>query len=148
MTMTAPDSTDLQSLDTNEFAIVFPDGLVGCQDWKRFILTADEDDEEQRCAVLQSLDDPNVSLMVTDPRHLEPSFRAPLSAEDYADLGLTSDQQPMLFCTLSSGDGWLTANLLGPLVLNPITRVAKQVVLLDSRYSTRYPVAPLNPSGA
>jgi flagellar assembly factor FliW len=147
MTMTAPDPTDLQSPIASELAIVFADGLVGCQDWKRFILTSDTD-KEQPCAVLQSLDDPNVSLMVTDPRYLEPSFSAPLSAEDYAELGLTSEQQPQLYCTLSTGDGWLTANLLGPLVLNPVTRRAKQVVLLDSRYTTRYPVAPLTPSGA
>jgi flagellar assembly factor FliW len=146
MTMTMPKTTDNQIATTTD-SIIFPDGLVGCQDWKNFILMTDDGDEELPVAILQSLDDASVSLMVTDPRFLEPSFAPQLSAQDCADLGLDDASQTVVYCTLSTADGWLTANLLGPLVLNPITRRGKQVVVVDSAYSTRYRIAPLGSTG-
>jgi flagellar assembly factor FliW len=146
MTMTVPNPTDNQ-IPTTTDSIIFPDGLVGCQDWKNFILMSDDGDEELPVAILQSLDDASISLMVTDPRFLEPSFAPRLSAQDYADLGLDDASQTVIYCTLSTADGWLTANLLGPLVLNPVTRRGKQVVIVDSAYSTRYRIAPLGSTG-
>ena len=107
---------------------------------------SDDGDEELPVAILQSLDDASISLMVTDPRFLEADFTK-LSAQDYADLGLDEDSQTVVYCTLSTADGWLTANLLGPLVLNPVTRVGKQVVVVDSAYSTRHRIAPLGSTG-
>ena len=33
----------------------------------------------------------------------------------------------------------MTANLKGPIVINPKNRRAKQVILMDEQYPTRYP---------
>jgi flagellar assembly factor FliW len=145
MTRTATAPTDLLT-SADDHAIVFHEGLVGCQDWKRFVLMVDDDTEGALpVAVLQSLDDTNISLFVTDPKLLEPTYTANVAEADRTELGLDADQQPTLYCTLTVGqDGWLTANLLGPLVVNPTTRKAKQVVLTDSGYSTRQPVAQMS----
>src|SRR6266849_8944681 len=124
-------------------ALVFPTGLVGCADWKRFVLISD-DETALPLAYMQSLDDPNIALVLTTPSKLDPNFRAPLSLEDRADLGLADGTQPLVYCTLTvRGDGWLTANLLGPLVVNPLTGTGKQLVLADSGYSTQFPVTQL-----
>ncbi len=37
----------------------------------------------------------------------------------------------------------LTGNLQGPLVINVATRVGKQLVLADKRYTTRHPMMRL-----
>jgi flagellar assembly factor FliW len=133
----------LQNTSANE-PIVFEDGLVGCHEWKRFMLMVADGEDELPIAVLQSLDDLEVSLLVTDPTFLDPSYSPRLTAEDRHELGLDHGMQPTLFCTLSTAhDGWITANLLGPLVVNPHTRRAKQVVLTETTYSTRHPVARL-----
>jgi flagellar assembly factor FliW len=34
----------------------------------------------------------------------------------------------------------MTANLQAPLILNPLKRIAKQVILTDERFPLRYPV--------
>jgi len=34
----------------------------------------------------------------------------------------------------------MTANLQAPLILNPVKRIAKQVILTDERFPLRYPV--------
>ena len=142
MTTTAQTARDLQNESLDQ-RITFEDGLVGCHDWKHFQVIVDGD-AELPVIVLQSLDDPTVSLLVTDPTFLTPTYEVRLTADDRADLGLYDNARPTVFCTLSTGhDGWLTANLLGPLVVNPQTRRAKQIVLADSTYSTRYPIAQL-----
>jgi len=142
MTTTAQTAPDLHT-ESSDQLIIFEDGLVGCHDWKHFQVIVDGD-EELPVIVLQSLDDPTVSLLVTDPTFLTPTYEVRLTADDRAELGLDDDLRPTVFCTLSAGhDGWLTANLLGPLVVNPQTRLAKQIVLTDTTYSTRYPIAQL-----
>ena len=39
----------------------------------------------------------------------------------------------------------MTANLLGPLAINPASRLARQLVLDDSVYSHRQPIIPAAP---
>ena len=122
-------------------AIVFPEGLVGCPEWQRFVQVVDADDTLP-VAILQCLDDTAVQLLVTDPALVEPDYVAPLSRRDRAELGLSSGAEPVVYCTLSvHADGSISANLLGPLVVNPVTRRGLQLVLADSTYSTRHPVA-------
>ena len=124
-------------------AITFPDGLVGCPDWKRFVLLVDED-EDLPVAVLRSLDDPQVELLVTDPSLVEPDYKSQL--QTFQPLGASD---PAVYCTLSiAEDGWITANLMGPLVIDTDSREGRQVVLADSGYSTRHPVVQTPAAGA
>jgi flagellar assembly factor FliW len=122
--------------------IVFPHGLVGCETWKRFVLLTDET-EDLPVATLQSLDDSLVTLMVTDPRLILPEYDVPLDSTDHAVLEIEPSDEPVVFTTITVADGWITTNLLGPLVVNPRTNLGKQVVLGDASYSTRYRIAPL-----
>lgn len=122
-------------------SIVFPYGLVGCENWKRFVLLVD-DEEDLPVAVLRCLDDPDVSLMVTDPALALPTYEVNLTAEDRADIGLGNDEQPSIYCTLSiTPEGWVTANLLGPLAVNPRTRRGKQLVQAETLYTNKHLIA-------
>src|ERR1051326_8316279 len=123
--------------------IVFPYGLIGCDSWRQFVLLTD-DEEELPVAYLQSVDEPSVRLLVTDPRLLVESYTVDLSAADRASLELSPSETPVLYCTLTVGDdGAITANLLGPLAINSRSRLGRQVVLSDTTYSTRHFVAKL-----
>jgi flagellar assembly factor FliW len=128
--------------------IYFPHGFVGCESWKRFVLLVDEA-ENLPVALLSSVDDPAVGLLVTDPALIAPGYSVPLSTVDRAELELDPEARPVVYCTLTvAGDGQISANLLGPLVINPAIRRGKQLVLTDSPYSTRHPVGQLQPTGA
>jgi flagellar assembly factor FliW len=141
MVRTATSTTAAAGIQSD--AIVFPEGLVGCQTWKRFVLLTD-DDEQLPVAYLQSVDDPEVRLLVTDPRLIDQAYVAPLSDADLAAIHADATDKTTLYCTLTiNKDGLITANLLGPLVINARTRTGKQLVLSDSSYTTRHPVAHL-----
>lgn len=144
--MRSPAATADQSLAAAppaDAVLAFPDGLVGCQGWKNFVLLTD-DEENLPVACLQSLDEPLVRLLVTDPRLIDANYTVPLSHEDRASLDLRTSDSTVVYCTLTVGDdGLVTANLLGPLVINARARLGRQIVLSDSGYSTREPVATL-----
>jgi flagellar assembly factor FliW len=124
-----------------ESIITFPQGLVGQPHWKRFVLLTAEDDVS--VGVLQSVDDEHLSLLVTNPKRVLADYTIVLGPDDSAVLGLEADQLPVVLTTLRIHDDLITTNLVGPLVINPRTREAKQVVLADSSYSTQHAVGRL-----
>jgi flagellar assembly factor FliW len=136
-------TAQLSASELSQAAIYFPDGLVGCPDWQRFVQVVDTD-EDLPVAILESLDDPEVHLLVTDPLLIDPAYSAPLTTADRVFLECAGDDEPVTFCTLSvAADGTISANLLGPLVINPSSRRGRQIVLADSSYSTQQPIARL-----
>jgi flagellar assembly factor FliW len=136
----APAISGAQAPETLDATIVFSDGLVGCPGWRRFIVVVDAD-EDLPVALLRCVDDPGVELMITNPCLIDADYDLQLTSWQRAELGLSQDSDVVVYCTLTVKDGWISANLLGPLVINPETRQGRQLVLADSHYSTRHPVA-------
>ena len=120
--------------------IVFPDGLIGCFDWKRFTLSPLPDDSG--IVMLQSLDDPSVSFVLAPVVEVAPTFFEALAADDrsrLALLGIKHNPAAELYCTITMhATGELTANLLGPLVIDSRSGCGTQVVLADSAWSSRH----------
>jgi flagellar assembly factor FliW len=129
---------DLQSVPSED-VITFQDGLVGLPDWKRFVLLT-LDEAEAGVGLLQSLDSQQFSLLVTNPRQFLPDYSVELSEREREQLGLGGGVEPIVFTTLSLHGQMITTNLAGPLVINPETRDALQIVVTESDYSARHPV--------
>jgi flagellar assembly factor FliW len=125
----------------SETLIVFPNGLVGQPDWKRFVLMTPE--EDGTIQVLQSVEQAELALMVTNPMQIIANYSVPLSRDERAVLELEADEQPTVLCTISIHSNLITTNLVGPLVVNSRNGLGTQVVVIDSPYSTRHPVAVL-----
>ncbi|RMF03597.1 MAG: flagellar assembly protein FliW [Chloroflexi bacterium] len=141
---------DLSSLLGDESQpIEFTSGLVGLEEWRRFIIISHPAGESLR--LLQSLDDDRVSFIVANPEQIVPDYRVTLSDADAAAIKFTGGRGPIstdnsdldLYCILSVQEEpfSVTANLLGPLVINWKTGLGLQAVLTDSNYNPRHPVA-------
>lgn len=95
---------------------------------------------------LQSADEPDVAFLATSPFPFFPSYELELPAETETALAIGDPSQVEILTLLTvqdrGGDGeHITANLLGPIVINVETRRAMQVVLdSEHRYSTRTPL--------
>jgi flagellar assembly factor FliW len=121
--------------------IWFPRGLVGCPEWQRFRLWRDPD--LPLVGILVSEDLAGVSLLVADPALVCDEYCVDLNDEDATELGIATADDAYVLVVLVAHEkpGHITANLLGPLVVNRRTGKAKQLVLGDSGYSARHPVA-------
>lgn len=121
--------------------VTFERGLVGFPEWRHFLVGPAPAGEAAGLFMLQCLDPDGPVLLAIDPRRLRPDYQVKLSASDLRALQLESAQDALVLCTLTVREGGLvTANLLGPLVINPRARLGRQVVIGSSTFSARFRV--------
>lgn len=122
---------------SEEALFTLPSGFVGYPDWQRFALIPAP--EGYPFTVLQSIDDAEVSFLVTDPRLLWPDYLAAVADDVLQRIEASGPDDLRLLCTLNvQEDGSITANLLGPIALSVTSRLACQLVLYDTEYSTQH----------
>ena len=132
--------------------LTFPRGLLGFPDHARFALirsgTAAAGGGDDSFFWLQSVDDAALAFVVTDPALFFKDYAVPVRDDAAADLGLAPGQPAgdvQVFAICNKVGDWLTGNLLGPIVANPATRLATQVVLTEKKWTTRQPLMRLVP---
>src|SRR4029077_20380531 len=99
--------------------------------------------EENYFFWLQSVDEPNLAFVVTDPSIFFKDYEVPIREETQADLELTNVDFAQVFVICNKVDEWLTGNLLGPIVVNAQNRLAQQGVLTEKSGTTRQPLLKL-----
>ncbi|MBL8878402.1 MAG: flagellar assembly protein FliW [Phycisphaerales bacterium] len=126
--------------------ITFPEGLLGFREHKRFALI--ETAQDAVFFWLQSADDPSLAFVVCDPAAFVPDYEVPVREDDLAELKASDVADSQVLVIVNKVDGWLTANLLGPLVVSAGARLGKQFVLSDRRYGTRQRLREIAPPAA
>lgn len=125
--------------------IEFPRGLLGFLDARRFCLL--EPGEDSVFLWLQSMEDPSLAFVVTDPALFVPEYSVPIRPEQMGDLKIDRLEDAQVFVIVNKVDQTLTGNLQGPLVINTITRVGEQMVLAEKRWTTRHALMKVTPGG-
>ena len=114
----------------------FPKGLLGFPDDREFALI--QTGENSAFYWMQSVSRPDLAFVVCDPRLFVNDFKLAIKPDDLTSIGLTDAEGSQVFVVVNKVDETLTGNLQGPLVINVGTRIGRQLVLSDKRYSTRY----------
>jgi flagellar assembly factor FliW len=118
--------------------IHFPKGLLGFSSYTRYCLL--EPGEDACFFWLQSVDEPSLAFVITDPSLFIPEYSVPIRPEQMAELGLEKLEDAQVFVIVNKVDATLTGNLQGPLVINTLTRTGEQMVLAEKRWTTRHPL--------
>jgi flagellar assembly factor FliW len=123
--------------------VLFPYGLVGYPDWREFVLR--ERDDLPGIWTLELRDSAVRAFTLIAVDEVEPGFFDALAPDDMAALaalGVDGTDGARVFCTLTfHARGAITANLLGPLVIDLQHAIGTQIVLAASPWTTRQPVA-------
>ena len=130
------------SVDIKEEQVIYvPSGLIGFPRQRRYILL--EHKKGSPFVWFQSVDEPSLAFVLIDPLLFKSDYEIQVSTEDRRALELSDSCegiQAMVIVNITSGNSLeITANLLGPLLINVPKKLAKQVVLYQSSYSTRTP---------
>ena len=117
--------------------IFIPSGVLGFPDCEYFCLVDPGDDT--LIVWLQSLDHPEVTFPMLEPKIFKPDYAARLSASELRELKLENVNQSAVFSILTIPEDvtQMTANLKAPLVINLKEHLAKQVVLQENEYSIK-----------
>lgn len=120
--------------------ITLTQGLLGLEAYTRFTLAPFEDGTP--FFVLQSTETEQLSFIVTEPALLVGDYGFDLSDEDVAELQITGpdDVYVLILLTIPDDPQEMTANLLGPMVINKRLNLGKQVVLHGTDWPVRFRV--------
>lgn len=121
----------------DELAVLrFEDGIPGFTGARRFVLSDLTDDGTFQ--LLRSVDDPDLSLVVTSPWLFFPDYAPELPDIDQSVLGITDPAEAIVFCSVIAEDtDELLLNLRAPFIANGRTRDARQVILEDESLPLR-----------
>lgn len=121
--------------------ITFAQGLLGFPEHAQFALL--QTGSDNYFFWLQSVNDPNLAFVITDPTIFFRDYEIQLREDTQADLALEDPAAAQTFVICNKVGEWLTGNLLGPLVVNVNNRSGVQVVLTDKKWTTRQPLLRL-----
>ncbi len=125
-----------------ERVLTFPRGLIGFAGVRRFVLLDNPGGGPFRW--LQAVDVPDLAFVVTDPRLFFQDYQVPVRDEDLRSIGIERIDEGVVVVILvvPHDPRRITANLLGPVVINLRDRLARQFVLEVPGYSTRHFLFP------
>ena len=113
---------------------VFPWGLPGFDEFRTFIPIQLE--TQDSIIWLQSLDDLNIALPLSDPWTFFPDYDIQLPGFARLSLDLQEPEDFTILAVMVGTDGGPTfMNLMAPVVLNLKNRIGRQVPLETSRYT-------------
>jgi flagellar assembly factor FliW len=124
-----------------EKAFEFSPGLYGFPDAKRFVVT-DVAGGGDVFKVMLSLDQPGLGFTLVLPAAFFPEYAPDISEDDFRGVGATKPEDLVVMAIANVPEDFkqTTANLKAPLIFNPYTLRARQIILTDDRYSTRHRV--------
>jgi flagellar assembly factor FliW len=118
-----------------EQVIVFPRGLIGFDREREFTLLYIREDSP--FMILQSLSDPGLGLLVTDPYNFIKDYDVVVGEAERKILNIENIRQVRVLVTVSIPSGRpedTTLNLTGPIVINLVARTGLQVPQTDGKY--------------
>jgi flagellar assembly factor FliW len=131
------------TIDIPEDQVIYvPSGLIGFPNQKRYVLV--EHKKGSPFIWFQAVDDEDLAFVLMDPLLCEPAYEIQVNSEDRKTLELPDSCEGLqirVTVNITPGDPLkITANLLGPVAINLPKKLAKQIVLHQSSYSTRHPI--------
>ncbi len=92
---------------------------------------------------LQSVEDPALAFVLLPAQMVEPSYKITMTRDEASKLKIEdpSDAEVWTMLVIPPNEPKkMTANLKAPVVINPKAKLGKQVVLIESKYSTKHRV--------
>lgn len=125
---------------TSDDVIHFPEGLLGFNELRRFVLLDDPTDEI--FAWLQSCEEPGIAFPLLEPELFATGYKIQLTKHDLEILQMPNAEGVRYFTiiTIPQDPTQMTANLKAPIAINVDKRVARQCVLQDNSLAIREPI--------
>jgi flagellar assembly factor FliW len=124
----------------------FSFGVLGFPDVRQYVMLDHAGDTPLKW--LQAVDKPELAFPIVRPTDLIQDYHITVSPDELAALGMESITELEAFVILTipnDAPDRTTANLKAPIVMNPATRLARQILTAED-YPIRYPLSELQPA--
>lgn len=121
--------------------IEFQDGIFGFDFVKRFVLL-DAKDTGSPFKWLQAYEESELAFVIIDPLVFMDRYLLMVSGSDLEAVGASKPEDVLVFAivTIPVNASDMTANLQGPIIINPRTLKGRQAISLSDRYSVRHKI--------
>ena len=118
--------------------IDFPEGLIGFNDYKRFVILDEKKIKPFRW--LQCVDEPSLAFVVVNPQVVKPDFSVNVEKDKVTKLELSDSEDALVYTivVLAKNPKDMTTNLRGPIIVNKSKRKGMQIILDDPQYATSF----------
>lgn len=127
-------------IETDESNIIdFPNGLLAFDEEKKFVII-DNPDENIPFQWLQSTNNPDLAFVIINPFAFKKDYEFELSQSIVEKLKIQNENEVAVYTIVVVPEDInnMTANLLGPIIINTKTKLGKQIVLDNKSYSTKH----------
>lgn len=121
--------------------IDFYDGLLGFDYIKKFALI-DVDEQKSPFKWLQAMDEPALAFVVIQPEDFMAEYKLVVSQSDL-DAVEASEKESLVvlaIVTIPENPSDMTANLQGPIIVNPEKKLGRQAISLSDKYHVRHKI--------
>ncbi len=132
-------TTRFGELSVNKEDILsFTEGILGFESLKRFFIV--DPGDSTLILWLQSIDDGSVAFPIIEPKIFKPDYVAKLMPSDLNSIELEDISSSRIYTvlTIPSDITQMSANLKAPIVINNDKKLARQIVLQDSKLSVKF----------
>lgn len=133
-------TTNFGQIDIDEEKIIhFKEGILGFEVEKEFIIIYNED-EENPFQWLQSIKSPDLAFVIINPFTVFEDYEITISDAVQKKLNIEDEKDVAIYSIVVVPEDLkkMTVNLAGPIIININKRLGKQVILDDSRYTTKH----------
>lgn len=120
--------------------IYFKEGIFGFENFKKYIIIEFESGSDNLLC-LQSIDDEELAFVLMNPFNLMSEYKPQLSDSDIEDLDIDENTEGVLYyviCVVKDSISESTVNMKCPIVINPKSKMAKQIILDSEEYNFKH----------
>jgi flagellar assembly factor FliW len=121
-----------------EDILFLPKGILGFSQLSKYVIV--EKSEYDPFKWLQSVEDPDVAFVIVDPTLFFPNYKLEVNEKELEELNFQQMKELITYViiTVPSDPSQMSADLLGPVVINSKKKIAKQVVMSSGLYTTKH----------
>lgn len=126
-------------LDVHEDLIIrMTKPVLGFEHLREYVIVETSDFEPFKW--FQSVEDPDVAFVIVNPLLFFPEYMIEVNPREIEELRVDDVNRVATYAIVTIPEDYtrMTANLQGPILVNTATGLAKQLVLVNSRYRIRH----------
>lgn len=119
--------------------ITFPNGLLAFEDYNKFIII-DSPDEQVPFRWLQSVDEPELAFVIINPFVFKKDYEFDIPESVIKKLKIDDSKDVVVhtIVVVPENINNMTANLVGPIIINIKSKLGKQIIIDNKGYSTKH----------
>lgn len=127
-------------IEVDELQVIdFPDGILGFDFIRKFVIL-DTEDQGSPFKWMQAFEEKDLAFVIIRPVDFMESYDLIISQSDFEAVKAESVDDVIVFAivTIPENPKKMTANLQGPIIINPVKRLGRQAISMSEKYKVRH----------